>query len=246
MKKGLSVLFIGMMFICPAVVGQTDKLYVRGERNDKTNFYHSIDDKNPIGNISGQISVDRLTEENSWSKVLIEGWIKYKYVDETSTKEQYILNCEQSILNKPNGFFGMSIADLDKGAVVKRIADKEGAWLKIQKGVWVKSNNLSPVPTKPIELISWEWSNSANSIMITGVVKNNTGLTHHYLKLNIEAKDGNGNTLGNGSGYVGRNVFNPKESASFTLYIDGAKPETNSIQIDYDWTSVETEETSNK
>jgi hypothetical protein len=245
-KKSFIWLVLTIMNINAVVAGQADQMYIRGELYDKIGFYQAINDEKPIGHISGQTLVNRLKEEKDWSKILIEGWVKYKYVDETLTKDQYKFNCEQSVLSKANSFFGLSVADFEKGAIARRLEDKEGSWIKLQKEVWVKSKTLSTTPTKPIELVSWEWTDSVNSIMITGIVKNNTGKTHHLLTLQIEAKDGNGNFLGSGSGVIGRQVFNPKESASFTVFIDGARSETNSIQIDYKWTSVETDKISEK
>ncbi|MBN1823522.1 MAG: hypothetical protein JW803_04295 [Endomicrobiales bacterium] len=221
--------------------------YVRGRTSEYVVLVDSPGQKVEAGFVKGGDKVTKVSESSGWSALFFKGWIKAKNTTQTESNDAtyVVVSKEQELLSKPSSIFSLPVVRVAKSAKIK-IIETKGDWLNVEFLGWARNDNISKTPPKPIDMIKWTWGRSGNSIQIEGIVRNNTEQTHRLMTLTISAKDENGNSLGSGSGKIGRQYFKPGEQASFVVFIDGAVPETDSISIDYTWESVETDMESDK
>lgn len=202
-----------------------------------------------IGNVHPKGTVPVVDEQGNYYKVVVDGWVgkdKIKKSEKKNLFGKYATTiAETELQDNPVKDAGKYCA-VSKG-VSMYIQEEKGDWVKVRFYGWTEKGLLeeaakkkAETPSRPIEITSWDWKNIGTSIMIEGIVKNNTDKVYHFVKLKIKIANKNNEDLGSGEAFVQRTEFKPGEKASFMANIDGATTTENSIRMSYDWDSVET------
>lgn len=220
---------------------------------------HDTDLKTIIGNVHVKNTVPVVEEKGSYYKIVADGWVEKSKIKLQENKikalKKGVTKEETELLDQPNKKSGKLYCSIRKWIEVY-ILEEQSDWIKVRISGWTEKGLLVENPKaetpkkaeekgntekKPVEILKWDWSDAGNSILIRGIVKNNSDKTFHFLKLKISVKDKNDTLLGDGESYIGRDEFKPGSQASFSTYIDGATTDSNSIKMSYDWTSADDE-----
>ncbi|MFA4904789.1 MAG: hypothetical protein WC600_18850 [Desulfobaccales bacterium] len=212
-----------------------------------------------IANINVKNTVPVVDEKENYYKVVADGWVeKSKIGSQKKTIagiKTAITKEEVELLDQADKKSGKQYCSVRKKVEVS-ILEEQDDWLKVRLSGWTDKTTLvenSKVVAqkvtkeqisnekKDIEMIKWDWSDASNSILIRGVVKNNSEKTYHFMKLKISITDEKGAALGDGESFIGRDEFKPGSQASFSTYIDGAATDSKSIKLSYKWTSADDE-----
>ncbi|PKM93001.1 MAG: hypothetical protein CVU80_00385 [Elusimicrobia bacterium HGW-Elusimicrobia-4] len=216
-------------------------------------FYStSEENRELIGNVYVKKPVVVIEEKGNMYRIVVDGWVKkntlniekddHLGVEYAKTKKEIELLEEPILLIGMGSLLGSKYANVNGNSKVT-ILEKKVDWVKIRTYGWVDKGILSnEIPDlqvnkkqpREIEMIKWDWTDLEGSILINGVVRNNSNKTFNYLKLKFEAKNEDGTSLGTGDTYINRTEFNPGEQSSFRVDIDGAIPKTNTIKISYE------------
>ena len=160
------------------------------------------------------------------------------FPQEQFTKKRYVNVKQENLRSSPNG---EKIGALFHGAAMEEL-ERQGNWAHVSLKGWVWIPSLSdkkPAPmartSHDLKIESWKWVNekSMRHIRIEGVVQNNSDNYFKSARINITAKDANGNLLGMGDAYLKPSTIGPGGSSNFTVYIDDALCSTSSLRISY-------------